>query len=130
MTDGEGTEPAVQVVMSESLFEQLRRALREQRCRLIIECGDGPRVVMISQAALARAEEPSLEPPSQEVRLTQREMEVLGLAATGRTSEQIGVEVGISRNTVVMHLATVRRKLGVSTTRAAVEHARCAGLLR
>lgn len=124
-----GTKPVVQVVTGASLFAELYQALTEQRCRLIVECGDGPRLAVISEGALADLEGRGLASP-QEVRLTQRELEVLALAATGHISDNIAAELGIARNTVAQHLAMVRRKLGVRTTSAAVEYARRAGLLR
>src|SRR5512144_1340793 len=108
-------------------FAELYQALTEQRCRLIVDCGDGPRLAVISEGALADLEGRGLASP-QEVRLTQRELEVLALAATGHISDNIAAELGIARNTVAQHLAMVRRKLGVRTTSAAV-YARRAVLL-
>lgn len=126
---GEETELATQVVEGTALFEELCRAIGEERVRVVVECGNAPRIVMISEPALARLEGRGLAPP-EEVRLSERETEVLRLAATGRTAEQVAAELGVARNTVVQHLAAVRRKLGVRTTRAAVERARAAGVLR
>jgi DNA-binding NarL/FixJ family response regulator len=52
--------------------------------------------------------------------LTQRELEVLRLAAKGHTNRAIGQELGISDRTVQGHLANIFGKLGVSTRTEAV----------
>jgi DNA-binding CsgD family transcriptional regulator len=46
--------------------------------------------------------------------LSNREIEVLLLVAHGRTNEQIGSELGISKKTAQHHVANAYRKLGVS----------------
>jgi DNA-binding CsgD family transcriptional regulator len=45
--------------------------------------------------------------------LAGRETEVLRLLAAGKRNRQIGVELGISENTVKFHIAALYRKLGV-----------------
>lgn len=52
--------------------------------------------------------------------LTERELEVLRLAAHGLTNQAIGVELDISDRTVQGHLANVYAKLGVNTRTEAV----------
>lgn len=52
--------------------------------------------------------------------LTQRELDVLRLAAKGHTNRAIGHELGISDRTVQGHLANIFGKLGVSTRTEAV----------
>lgn len=52
--------------------------------------------------------------------LTQRELEVLRLAAKGHTNRAIGHELGISDRTVQGHLANIFGKLGVTTRTEAV----------
>ena len=58
--------------------------------------------------------------------LTPREVEVLGLAASGMTSAQIAAELFLSSRTVEAHLASIYHKLGVTSraaaTRFALEH--------
>lgn len=61
--------------------------------------------------------------------LTAREREVLGLVADGLSGRDIGKRLGLASNTVAQHLASVRRKYGVHTSRAAVDIARRAGEL-
>lgn len=54
-------------------------------------------------------------------RLSPREVEVLRIAALGRTNIEIARRLGISLHAVKFHLASVYRKLGVSNrTEAAV----------
>jgi DNA-binding NarL/FixJ family response regulator len=52
--------------------------------------------------------------------LTERELEVLRLAARGQTNKQIGVALGISDRTVQNHLANIYGKLGVASRTEAV----------
>lgn len=53
-------------------------------------------------------------------RLTERELEVLRLAARGLTNRAIGYRLGISERTVHTHLIHIFAKLGVSTRTEAV----------
>jgi DNA-binding NarL/FixJ family response regulator len=55
--------------------------------------------------------------------LTQRELDVLRLAARGMTNREIGHELGISHRTVQGHLASVYQKLGVNSRTEAVTEA-------
>ncbi|MCL4303993.1 MAG: response regulator transcription factor [Anaerolineae bacterium] len=53
-------------------------------------------------------------------KLTQRELDVLRLAARGQTNRAIGLELDISDRTVQGHLANIFGKLGVATRTEAV----------
>lgn len=55
--------------------------------------------------------------------LTDRELEVLQLAAGGRTNREIGSELSISGRTVQVHLSNVFAKLGVGSRTEAVLYA-------
>jgi len=55
--------------------------------------------------------------------LTPRELDVLRLAARGLTNRAIGYELGISHRTVQGYLASIYRKLGVSSRTEAVTEA-------
>ncbi len=55
--------------------------------------------------------------------LTERELDVLRLAARGMTNREIGHDLGISHRTVQGHLASVYEKLGVSSRTEAVTEA-------
>ncbi|MGH2598187.1 MAG: LuxR C-terminal-related transcriptional regulator [Dehalococcoidia bacterium] len=54
---------------------------------------------------------------------TERELEVLGLVAKGRTNRQIAAELSISEHTVRRHLQNLFRRLGVSSRAAATAYA-------
>jgi DNA-binding NarL/FixJ family response regulator len=56
-------------------------------------------------------------------RLTSREVQVLGLVATGRTNRAIAERLGISEKTVARHLSNIFTKLGLSSRAAATAYA-------
>lgn len=72
-----------------------------------------------------------LHPPAPAVaaRLTDRELDVLRLVATGATNLEAGAELGLSPETVKAYLRTAMRKLQARTRSAAVHAARTTGLL-
>ena len=61
--------------------------------------------------------------------LTNREVEVLGLAAEGLSDEEIGTRLFLSSRTVGGHLGSAYRKLGVRSRTAALHQASQLGLL-
>jgi DNA-binding response OmpR family regulator len=73
-------------------------------------------------ARLARVARNTLGP--HQVLLREREVETLTWAARGKTFEEIGTILSLSRRTVEFHLDNARRKLGVATrTQALVKAA-------
>jgi DNA-binding CsgD family transcriptional regulator len=72
------------------------------------------------------SEQPLSTTPDYPARLTPREIEVLGLVATGMTNAQVAKELFLSPRTVETHLTSIYHKLGVSSraaaTRFALEH--------
>lgn len=64
-----------------------------------------------------------------EVRLTDREREVLAVAAEGLTARQIAERLGVRERTVTTHLARIYGKLGVGTRLAAIRVAARSGLV-
>ena len=62
--------------------------------------------------------------------LTERELDVLRLAARGQTNKQIGAELAISDRTVQNHLANIYAKLGVASRTEAVTAALQRNLIR
>src|SRR5690606_30651580 len=77
------------------------------------------------QAALDPAVAPRLiarltHPAAHADTLTERELDVLRLAARGLTNKQIGAELAISDRTVQNHLANIYAKLAVASRTEAV----------
>jgi DNA-binding NarL/FixJ family response regulator len=64
-----------------------------------------------------------------DVRLTQREREVLSVAAEGLTAREIAGRLGVRERTVTTHLARIYGKLGVGSRLAAIRIAARAGLV-
>lgn len=61
--------------------------------------------------------------------LTRREIEVLGLVATGKTNRLIATNLGLSEKTVDRHLSNIFDKLAVNSRAAATAYAFQNGLL-
>jgi DNA-binding CsgD family transcriptional regulator len=61
--------------------------------------------------------------------LTPREVEVLGLVATGHGNEQIGRRLNVTINTVKAHISSSLRKLGANDRAHAVALAIWGGIL-
>jgi len=72
------------------------------------------------EAALARASEHRDEVNAQVEGLTDRELDVLEQARTGKTNKEIGKALFISDRTVQGHLKNIYQKLGVTTRTEAV----------
>lgn len=82
--------------------------LHTTRAREIVRAITGrPRTVMDAAAAVIARRGP-------EPLLTEREVEVVELAATGLTNAEIATRLGLSPHTVARHLANARAKLGAS----------------
>ena len=64
-----------------------------------------------------------------EVRLTDREREVLVVAAEGLTAREIATRLGVRERTVTTHLARIYGKLGVGSRLAAIRLATRSGLV-
>jgi DNA-binding NarL/FixJ family response regulator len=62
--------------------------------------------------------------------LTPREVEVLGLVATGATNRAIAGQLGLSEKTVARHLSNIFTKLGITSRAAATAYAFKQGLVR
>jgi DNA-binding NarL/FixJ family response regulator len=64
-----------------------------------------------------------------DVRLTEREREVLRVAAEGLTAREIAARLGVRERTVTTHLARIYGKLGVGSRLAAIRMAAQSGLV-
>jgi len=61
--------------------------------------------------------------------LSERELEVLRLLATGRSNAEMAAELFVEQSTVKTHLIHLYSKLGVHSRTKAVARARALGLL-
>jgi DNA-binding NarL/FixJ family response regulator len=61
--------------------------------------------------------------PAKQKGLTSREVQVLKMVVSGKTNQEIGLELGISEKTVEKHLEGVFSKLGVASRVEAAVHA-------
>ena len=74
----------------------------------------------ILQRVLA-AQQPAAAPvTAADIDLTERELEVLRVAAEGETNKGIGLRLGITDRTVKAHLSSIYNKLGVDSRAAAI----------
>jgi NarL family two-component system response regulator LiaR len=71
--------------------------------------------VVFSPEVVAQLLSPDTPVTAPRFHLTDRELEVLVLMATGQTMSQIAQELFISQSTVKFHIANIQDKLGVST---------------
>ena len=71
----------------------------------------------------------SSEPSGEHVLLSEREIEILKLVASGKSNQSIADQLSISENTVKYHLKNILQKLGVSNRTEAVTIAMQTGYL-
>jgi DNA-binding NarL/FixJ family response regulator len=99
---------------------------------LLKDCAPGELLAAVRAAALgqvpldprvAGALLPSRRPAPDQL-LSEREQEVLGLAATGLANKQIGRRLNISERTVKVHLSNIYRRIGVNDRTSAALWAR------
>jgi len=94
----------------ESLIDTIEAAVR----------GDTLLKPEILQRVLA-AQQPATAPvAAADIDLTERELEVLRVAAEGETNKGIGLRLGITDRTVKAHLSSIYNKLGVDSRAAAI----------
>jgi len=80
-----------------------------------------------------RGRQPLGKPPvpeADQLGLTKRELEILGLTAEGLSNKSIAKQLWVTEQTVKHHLSNVYRKLGVSNRTAASRVAQLNGLLQ
>jgi NarL family two-component system response regulator YdfI len=104
----------------ETLFDSIRAAAR----------GETLLKPDVMARLLAQTETSNkMKSQSENIDLTEREMEVLQAAAQGKTSKEIAFDLGISERTVKAHLASIYQKLGVDSRAAAIAAAAGRGWL-
>jgi predicted ATPase/DNA-binding CsgD family transcriptional regulator len=115
--------PALLRERHDRLLAEARSSLGEARCQAAWE--GGRQVPLRATVELLPVAEPSAGADSAEG-LTVREIEVLGMVATGLTDAEVAEQLVVSIRTVHAHLRSVYRKLDVHTrsaaTRYAIEH--------
>ena len=113
-----------------------RAALGEERFTAIHDAGGRLTLADLlaeADAIVTMAEEAAREPRRRGAgisALTEREHEVLGLLADGKTDREIAEILFISRRTVNYHVANILGHLAVHSRQDAVARARDLGLLR
>jgi DNA-binding NarL/FixJ family response regulator len=78
-------------------------------------------VFVLDQALSSRLTRRRRGPPAART-LTQRERDVLGVLAQGRSNQQIAAELGLGQRTVEGHVSSVLGKLGVASRAEAVAY--------
>lgn len=109
----------------------LKDAPREDLIRAVRAAADGQPVLAptVAQRLMTRVQRPAAAPPASDA-LTEREVEVLRLVASGATNRESARRLFISEATVKTHLLHVYGKLGVRDRAAAVAEAYKRGLLQ
>lgn len=90
-----------------------------------VNAGESVLHPVIARKVIDRFARPSSEPPEEHAldQLTERELEVLKLAAKGITNREIAQELSLSARTVQAHLSTIFSKMQVSSRTEAVVRA-------
>jgi LuxR family transcriptional regulator, maltose regulon positive regulatory protein len=113
------------------LAEALALAEPEGYTRVFLDEGS-PLAALLDRRAIAgrRAAAPvPASMPAMVQPLSERELEVLGLLAAGRSNREIAEELVVALDTVKKHVSHVLDKLGAANRTQAVAHARELGLL-
>ena len=99
----------------------LKTASSDELCQAVRAVAEGETALSpsVAKKLVQRATGQSLTPETVET-LTEREIEVLQLAAKGQSNKQIGSSLSISDRTVQGHLANIYSKLHVATRTEAV----------
>ena len=90
-----------------------------------VNAGESVLHPVIARKVIDRFARPSSEPPEEHAldKLTQRELEVMKLAAKGITNREIAQELSLSARTVQAHFSTIFSKMQVSSRTEAVVRA-------
>ena len=83
------------------------------------------RVIALQDNRVSRLESPLIHPDG----LTEREVDVLRLIASGKTNQEIGDELFISAHTVANHAANIFSKTGAANRAEAATYASRNGLV-
>lgn len=95
-----------------------------------VASGESVLAPSIARKVLARFAAPPKAPAPRAETLTEREMDVLRLAARGESNKQIADHLHLSSRTVQAHLSSIFGKFGVASRTEAVLHALRTGLIQ
>lgn len=95
--------------------------------RLLQRLNHHPREHAAGDASAPR--QPASAPPSRSTTLTPRESQILGFVASGHVSAEIGAKLGITGQTVNVHIKSIYKKLHVHSRAQAVNFAIQTGLI-
>lgn len=84
---------------------------------------------VLTEFARMRKQLATTEPLDEDVTLTNRETEILKLAATGASNKEIAEQLVVSQSTVKNHMRNILSKLHLNNRREAVAFARRQGLI-
>jgi len=115
------------VAILHSVIQELQTALKE------LDSGNRELVSIIEHLLSSQPRPPLQTSEGDSVvargSLSKREMQVLRLIVEGKTSKEIGAELGVSFKTAVTHRASIMTKMGVSETASVVREAIRRGLV-
>jgi DNA-binding NarL/FixJ family response regulator len=106
-------------------FRETVRLVARGETRLTPRIAATLAVRLAALAAATRASE-----RANNVKLTPREIEILGLVAEGRTNKEIAVELHVEEQTVKNHIHNILERLSLRRRHQAVQYAWEAGMLR
>ncbi|WP_456824503.1 LuxR C-terminal-related transcriptional regulator [Cellulomonas sp. P5_E12] len=144
LSAGDAGAAALEARSAVSLWRSLEAPYDAARCQVLLgralrDLGDGDsalaelsqarRVFQDLGAAPAERDVLRLVHPSRPAGLTEREVEVLRLVASGRSNSEIAAALVLSDKTVARHLSNIFTKLGVASRTAAAAFAYENGLL-
>ena len=109
-------------------FPEEARAILAEARELVEECSD-PGMLRDRLEEVARTLTPAYRRVSADSELTERELEVLRLLASGRSKRQVASVLFLSYNTIHSHTKSIYRKLRAYSRREAFERARALGLI-
>ena len=119
----------VAVEIPDLRVESLETVIREQQAALKELESSNRELVSVIEHLLTWRKAPPTQSSGKPSGLSKRELQVLALMVAGKTSKEIGAELGVSFKTAVTHRASIMTKLEVHETASAVREAIRRGLV-
>jgi DNA-binding NarL/FixJ family response regulator len=98
-------------------------------CEVFERLGARPDVTAVEAIRLRIRDRPGARAPSVEHGLTERELQVLRMIATGQTNKSVARELSLSEKTIDRHVSNIFVKTNVSSRAAATAFAYERGLI-